>query len=46
MKWLVDEEKVILERLDEMIDQGDNVTMSDVKKLRSSIRVPALFRDV
>lgn len=46
MKWLVAEEKVILERVEEMIEQGENVNTQEMKKLRSQVRVPAMYRDI
>lgn len=46
MDWLVEQEKTILERIDELVDQGEQVTMSNVKQMRGDLRVPAMYRDI
>lgn len=37
---------MILERIDEKIEDGEIVTMQDVKKMRGDLRVPVHYRDL
>jgi len=46
IKWLVEEERVVLERMARASQLGESVHPDQLKIWRSEIRVPAMYRDL
>ena len=45
-KWLIEEERVILIRMEQAIENGERLHVNQVKIWRSEMRVPAMFLDL